>query len=349
MPPSQAPRPLSKAAMQREELRQRLVSEGNVDLAAVLRRCALPVDILCQCCGAVRTVEQQCKKRWCPVCAPKISAARIARFQHAAERMQWPLAVTLTCRNDSTAHGVIRRLRKALTKLRERDIFTKLRPDGEPNVRGGIVSVEVTNTGSGWHVHAHLLLDCRWLAIAVREPARSSSRETFHRACKQAHAELSHEWAQCLRDNEAVVWVERAYGKALLETLKYAVKPTDLLECKEPIGPLLREMHRAQLCNGFGTLYGFTAQWKADVKAARPPSICADCRAENSQVPAAAVLRAVNALPHHDWTDSRKGAAEAWTEEQWHNARTLKSRRHAHNLRLVQSGAVIVIGDGIPY
>jgi hypothetical protein len=204
------------------------------------------------------------------VCAPKISGERIAKYSYAAARMQWPLAVTLTSPNTPTADGAIRRFRSSLSKFRRTKFWSG-------TVKGGLVSFEVTNTGKGWHVHAHALLNCRWLALATRAPRRGDSKTTVKGLCQAAHHELSEQWARCLRQPEAVVWVERAWGKALLETVKYAIKPADLLRCKDQVAPIIREMHRLQLVNGFGDCYGLTKEWKAEAKANKLPCNCDKC------------------------------------------------------------------------
>lgn len=223
-------------------------------------------------------VERGCKKRWCPVCAPRISAERIAKYCYAATAMQWPLAVTLTTANTPEAQGSIRSFRKALSKFRRTKFWSG-------NVKGGLLSLEVTNTGNGWHVHAHLLVDARWLALRTPHPRTSDSKPTVKAKLRAAHDELSQHWAACLNQPSAIVWAERAYGKALLETVKYAVKPSDLINSPDPIAPIIREMHRLQLVNGFGTCYGLTKQWKKAAADARGPCMCAECKQPATYIP----------------------------------------------------------------
>jgi len=184
--------------------------------------------------------------------------------------MTHPLAVTLTQQNTLLAAGCLRQLRKALGKFRRTKLFAT-------RVKGGVLSIEVTNTGHGWHPHCHLLLDARWLSLTVREPRRSDDKATQRKLLRAAHEELSATWAATLQQAEAVVWVERAWGKAMIETLKYAVKPSTLLECDEPVAPIIREMHRLQLVNGFGTFYGVGKKIAAELEALHEAQPCKSC------------------------------------------------------------------------
>lgn len=263
---------------QRELLRMRLEEENEVELAEVLFRCAEPLEMTSQCCGETREIEKGCKKRWCPVCAPKITGLRIEKYSYAAQQMKWPLAVTLTCKNKVEAHGAIREFRRALSKFRRTKFW-------RGTVKGGLCSLEVTNTGCGWHVHAHVLVDCRWLSLSTPAPRTSDSTAQMKAKLKAAHEELSREWAKTLRQEEAVVWVERAWGKALLETVKYAVKVGDLLNCKDKIGPIIREMHRLQLVNGFGSMYGVGKKFQGALDEAKTVCMCGRCGKESEWIP----------------------------------------------------------------
>ena len=274
----------SQPQQQRAALRDRLIDEGEHALAAVLTRCAQPFNLVCTNCGTTKQVEQGCKKRWCPVCAGKISAMRCAIYERAARAMQWPLAVTLTQPGDPSANGCVRSHRKAITDFRRRNIITD-------TVRGGIIGIEVTNSRATWHVHSHWLIDCRWLALRTRQPRSADTRATVRKLCTAAHEELSAAWATSLGIPQAVVWVERAWGKAVMETVKYAVKPAELIACKRPIGNLLREMHRQQLVNGFGSCYGQVGAWKKEMRAARPVCECDECHQRGTIVPEAALPR----------------------------------------------------------
>lgn len=314
---SQPPVTERKHAEQRAELRDRLCWEGETALASVMNKCAEPFRLACSKCSTVREVEKGCKKRWCPVCAPKLAAHRVNRWEWEGNQMQWPLAVTLTVTNRPDAAGCIRELRRAITTFKRHRIITG-------TVAGGIIGVEVTNTGHGWHPHAHLLIDCRWLALTTPAPRRSSSSEETRALCVRAQRELSRAWAAHLGQAEAVVWVERAWGKAIMETVKYMVKPTDLLSCKARIGPLLREMHRQKAITAFGSCYGHGAKYEAALKAIKPPCTCEKCGAEGTMMPDALMGRYIERERAERAANVRMVIKGAHRESSWY-------------------------GDGIPY
>jgi hypothetical protein len=247
---------------QRADLARRLRGEGEDELASVLEVCGRPMHLTCTCCGAGRTVEIRCKKRWCPVCARSISAARVSKYAGAVARMQWPLFITLTRPNlKKLTLADIRHMRRAFRRMRQRVWWDR-------HVRGGVASLEVTNTGKGWHPHIHAVIDCKWLSVKVPPPKPFESRTALLARMKQAAAEVGAAWAEALDLPRASVKVKRAYGSRgaedpransapiAVEVLKYSVKPTDLIECQEPIGDLLRLLGAARLVSSFGTCYG---------------------------------------------------------------------------------------------
>lgn len=276
----------------RSLLKSRLEDEGRDDLAKILGRCAEVFQITCLCCGKTKAVEHSCKKRWCPVCAPRITAQRVARFSRAAQEMQWPLAVTLTGPNVQHIAGQLKRFRGAIKKFRRQRFWGS-------NVTSGIVSFETTHLTkaerikrglssrepTGWHVHAHLLVDCEWLALTTRRPRMGDTRATVRQLCKAAHSELSAQWAGCLGLENAVTWVERAYGKALLETVKYSVKPAELIHCCGRASDLIDEMKNMKLVNGFGKMHGQVGRWKKEDDANKQPSVCEECAGVEVWIP----------------------------------------------------------------
>jgi hypothetical protein len=209
--------------------------------------------------------------------------------------------------NTAEATGCIRHLRKAITTFKRQKLIAS-------TVAGGIIGIEVTNTGHGWHPHAHLLIDCRWLAIHTPCPRPRQTTEEKRALLRRAHNELSREWAAHLKQPEAVVWVERAWGKGIMETVKYLVKPSDLIECKGRIGPLLREMHRQKAITGFGSCYGHGAEYDRQLAAIKPPCTCDKCGAEGSMMPDMLVGR---------YIEEHRGDAMKQRESRWMAAATL--------------------------
>jgi hypothetical protein len=231
-------------------LRQRLLAESEPDLARQLEFCGSKVMLTCLSCGKHHEGTDRCKKRWCPRCCVGLAARRNEKMKPIVERFQWPLFITLTMKNteDLSMRG-IKHLRRAFGKLRHRRFWKE-------NVRGGLATIEVTNIGNGWHPHLHAVIDCEWLAITTRKPQRGSGKQVWKERCQEAAAELERNWAKCLGQETASVKVKRCSGSSILkEVIKYAIKGSDLLECKEKIGPLIRAMEGTRLMTTFGTVY----------------------------------------------------------------------------------------------
>lgn len=250
--------------------------------------------ITCTCCGKSKDIETRCKQRWCPVCAVKLSLTRIARFETAAQRTQWPLMVTLTCKNTAQAEAAAPTIIKAFTRFRRTRFW-------RTTVKGGVASFECTNRGNHWHPHLHILCDCRWLALHTKEPRHTDSTDETRRKLRSAQRELSQQWADALGQKTAIVHVRRAFGDSLKEALKYNLKPTDLLQCKNAIAPLLRALKGRRLVIPFGSFYDLGKQWKTDDTEKKNAAKCDQCGNENSYLPEAviAILRNTRFSKHH--------------------------------------------------
>lgn len=273
---------------ERLALASKLEDHGETELASKLAACGSPMSLTCTCCLARRDVETRCRRRWCPVCARLIAATRCARFAGAVERMQWPLFVTLTRSNSRTVDGF--RLRETMTAWR------KLRAQrwAKPIIRGGVSGLEVTNRGHGWHDHIHAVLDCRWLAVSVPAPRPVDSTSTIARKCTLAASEVSARWASLVGQESANIHIKRAYSdrrgqsigrnseSIVREILKYSVKTSDLLECKENPAILIRAMDGCRLVTSFGSLYRIKLD---DEEQIREPIPCEQCHSLKTMMP----------------------------------------------------------------
>lgn len=176
--------------------------------------------------------------------------------------MRFPLFVTLTMANvEDLDGGAVRKLRRAFGKLRHKRIW-------KDRVRGGVACIEVTNIGNGWHPHLHAVIDCRWLAIKTPAPRNGEALSLRRAKYKAAAAEFSEAWAKCLGQTMASVKVKRAEADEICrEVVKYSVKGSDLLECVEPIGDLIRCLEMTRLMTTFGTLFGHGRRARAEAEA----------------------------------------------------------------------------------
>lgn len=110
----------------------------------------------CKNCGTFEKFYFACNRKWCPLCNWKISNQRAAHLRLWSQTIAQPKHLVLTMRNFPVlTRSKIRAFQKALLALRRTKLFEQ--------VKGGCASLEITNEGNGWHLHAHCLLDCRWL------------------------------------------------------------------------------------------------------------------------------------------------------------------------------------------
>lgn len=110
----------------------------------------------CGNCGDFETFYYQCALRFCPRCNWRLSRVRAERLLVWSKRIAQPKHLVTTQRNFNVlTRRKIRLMLACASKLRRRKCFV--------NLRGGCLSVEITNEGRGWHLHAHWLLDCDWV------------------------------------------------------------------------------------------------------------------------------------------------------------------------------------------
>lgn len=269
------------AALSRERLKERLWSENENELGNKLAVCGLPMKLSCTHCGHGKMAETRCKKRWCPACQWSIQRTRMVRFGGAIRMMKWPLFVTLTQPNSDDPECV-RELRANWSKMRRRKLLAD-------KIRGGVASIEVTNKGKGWHPHLHAIVDCRWLGIHTPEPTWRDSPGVRKQKCEHAQMELSSIWGSVIKSETAVVWVERVVNDSRLNyILKYSVKGSELLECKEKIGPIIKVMEKSRLVSAFGELHGRTSEMDDED---RPCLECVECKTSHSYMPDEVLMR----------------------------------------------------------
>jgi hypothetical protein len=268
----------SPGRQEKEALETRLFLEGEEELAEVLQKCGNPLSLTCTHCGNRHMTEERCKKRWCPMCAPRISAERLSLLRYAIKKMKWPLAVMLSVRNTASARGCFAKLRKSFYKFRKTRFWKE-------NVSGGIVALELTNTGQGWHPHIHCIVDCEWLSLTVPKPRRTERKHQVKAKCKAAQQELSERWATCIKQDTAVVWANRKTGKHLEEAVKYAIKPGTLIESLDAIGDAIRAMKGTRLVGTFGNLHGLKKQWEDEEKTQHEGTPCKQCNQIGTMLP----------------------------------------------------------------
>lgn len=263
----------------------RLRNEGRDDLADVLEECGQKLVLVCACCRKSWTVDKGCNKRWCPVCARLVSAQRWAKREALVRAMASPLSVMLSAKNALPGPEAIEEFKAGFRGFRRTRFWREV-------VRGGIASFEVTSRGRGWHVHLHAIVDCDWLAVATPPPQRGMTRREIERRCKAAQKELSEVWGGYIQKESAIVWVRRAgtkegkgLSKALAETVKYAIKPADLMEAEGEIGPLIDALDEGRLTTSFGNCHGGSKSYLKPEREIIGAARCMECMAEKAILP----------------------------------------------------------------
>jgi hypothetical protein len=209
------------------------------------------------------------------------------RYEGIAKDARWPLFVTFTTKNfadaDEDGFDFVRHIRRSFTKLRRLRWFKKC-------VAGGCASIEVTNTGNGWHPHIHALMDCRWFAVCESAPRVGASKAEWKNRAERNAKDLAEQWSLCMGRPGSVVtrrvWRRDAGDTKPItrEVLKYSAKGSDLIECEGRIAPLIRMLMASRLVVSWGSFY----RHPAAKRPMPPPSMCR-CGATASRIPEACI------------------------------------------------------------
>ena len=234
-----------------ETLISKLDAAGRPDLVGRMRDCHTQVlSLTCVGCGICRMVSNRCEKRWCPICVARLARERREQLNWWIATLKQPKHVVLTCRNtEQISRQRVRQFRTALRKLRNQKLCSSW--------RSGVWSLEVTNESRGWHLHAHLLVESRWI-----DPA-----------------ELSRAWAKLIGQDFAIVKVKDARKEDYLrELIKYVVKSSQLASWSpEDIAGFMDSFTGTRTFGVFGTLSGERARWKAELRGLRRERGSCEC------------------------------------------------------------------------
>ena len=156
----------------------------------------------CGDCGELENVEYQCSQKWCPRCNWKITKRRKKVLGLWANTIRNPMHLILTQKNFAELDGAKHREHtKALQRVRRQQVMR--------NVKGGCVSVELTNNPSeAWHLHSHWLVDCRYVSMK----------------------ELAIEWGKQVGQEFGIVRYSKLEEKDYVnEVAKYVCKPAEMV------------------------------------------------------------------------------------------------------------------------
>lgn len=113
--------------------------------------------LYCAHCGEKRKITLRCKGRTCPDCRRSEYWRLIKSYEGLVDRMVNAKHAIFTIPNvPRLTKGIILKLTRSIKKLFRRKFY-------QERVRGGLLAVELTNIGNGWHPHAHVLLDADFL------------------------------------------------------------------------------------------------------------------------------------------------------------------------------------------
>lgn len=249
---------LSDAEVWRQSIIGKLI--GICDTAQVrnVERCGKEeIYRTCKSCGETTTFHYRCNVKWCPLCNWRIVKERQEIIKRWVREIRQPKHLVTTQRNVAILTGkLIRQHTANLSKLRRTKVFNQ--------VRGGCVSVEITNEGKGWHLHAHWLVDARW--IDIQEVARV--------------------WGRLVKQDFAIVCVKdlRDQTGYQNEVAKYVCKGSDMAAWPaEEIHQFIRAVHRRRFYFTFGHMFKVAQEVRRQLKRERnsecPPVVC-ECGCE---------------------------------------------------------------------
>jgi hypothetical protein len=124
-------------------------------------------------------------------------------------------------------------------------------------VKGGCVSIEITNEERGWHLHSHWLLDVRWLDMPS----------------------ISQEWGRLCGQEFAIVKIMDCRKKEYLqEVTKYVVEGSELAKWPaEHVHEFVSGIRGRRFFFAFGSLFHDGRRIRAEIKAEKPPRAPCDC------------------------------------------------------------------------
>jgi hypothetical protein len=203
----------------------------------------------CRGCGAWETFYYRCSLKFCPLCNWRITLERRKMLNLWSLQIAQPKHIVITMRNFAVlTRGKIRKFGRAFAKLRRNRIW-KL-------VKGGCVSTEITNEGKGWHLHAHILADVRWLDAGA----------------------LAIEWGKLIGQEFGIVKVKDVRGTEYLqEVSKYVCKPAEMVSwAPEEIAQFIRAIRGVRMFAAFGSLFKLQRAIRRQLEALKPePKPCA--------------------------------------------------------------------------
>lgn len=220
--------------LHKESVAAKLIGIGSGQQLNNFQRCGVE-QLYCTCenCGKTEVFYYNCNRKWCPLCAVRLAKIRAEKLKLWARTIDQPKHLVLTMRNFAVlTRPKIRQFQKALLQLRKQKLWH--------SVRGGCASLEITNGKEGWHLHAHLLLDVRWLDME----------------------DLSLHWGKLIGQEFGIVKIKDCRGTDYLaEVSKYVAKGSELATWSgEQLWEFICAIRGCRFFFAFGSLFKMTKE-----------------------------------------------------------------------------------------
>lgn len=204
----------------------------------------------CTGCGNWKALHSHCNLKFCPVCNWRIARSRAEMLRAWSLTIRQPKHVVLTMKNCPVlTKREIRIFQKAFSRLRRTKFFK--------HVDGGCISLEITNEGSGWHIHGHILCNVRYLDVK----------------------QLAIRWGKLVGQAYGIVYVKDCRGSDYLhEVAKYCVKPAQMVSWHpEEIAQFIACVSKCRLFTTFGTLFKIRSEITAQLALDKPGPMPCEC------------------------------------------------------------------------
>lgn len=204
----------------------------------------------CESCGDVQRFDYRCSLKWCPRCQWWISERRKKVLQFWVAKIRQPKHLVLTQKNFPILTGKkIREHTRNLARMRKKKCFQ--------DVKGGSVSVEITHSSEGWHLHSHWLIDCRWLDM---------------------HA-VSRAWGKLVGQEFAICKIKDVRGREYIQEItKYVATGTELASWPgELIWEFIRAVRGRRFFFPFGSLFHLGPEIRRELRLQQPNTTTCEC------------------------------------------------------------------------
>ena len=215
------------------------------------------MSVWCGECGETHVLNYRCLLKWCPKCMPVLSWRRQRVIALWATQVKQPKHIVVTARNTAEITRVgVREFTRALVRLRRSKLFNRC--------EGGCTALEVTNEGRGWHLHAHMLADVRF--VDARE--------------------LAVKWGKLVGQDFAIVKVQDGRNRNYVaECSKYVVKGNEIAAWTgEQSLAFIKAFDGIRTFTRFGSMRKRSDFIEASIEAAKPVAKCKKCKSESVEL-----------------------------------------------------------------